>query len=145
MGFAALYPSYTLFPRLGATVRAARLEQIEVNRLAHRQISGPVGVKLVAGAAGGAFGNELRLEPARLRIERRLVEIDHAIKRARCADEVVERLPLGILLRETVRGAGTAERGRHRGADDAKLRPLLSQPVDAVLHRRDDLIGRGIA
>ena len=79
---------------LGAATGAARLEQIEVDGLAHRQISGAIGVKLVAGAARGALGDELRLEASRLRIERYLVEIDHAVERTRCADEIIECFPL---------------------------------------------------
>ena len=130
---------------LRAAARRAWLEQRKVDTPAHRQIAGTVGMKLVAGAAGGAFGNELRLQSAGLRIERDLVEIDHAVERARGADEIVERLALGVLFRETVRRAGTAQRRGDGGANDAQLRPLLAQSRDAVLHRGDNLIGRRVA
>src|SRR6516162_11912357 len=55
-------------------------EQIEVDRHSHREIAGEVRVKLVSRPAGRAFGHELRLEAAGLRIERCLVEVDHAVE-----------------------------------------------------------------
>jgi hypothetical protein len=66
----------------------ALLEQFEVDRRSHGEIAGAVGVKLVARAAGGALGNELGLEPAGVRVERRFVEIGDAVKYARGADEI---------------------------------------------------------
>src|SRR5437762_11952717 len=95
---------------LRAATAAPRLEQIEVDGLAHRQISGAIGVKLVAGAAGGAFGNELRLEATGLWIKLRLVEIDHAVEGAGCADELDEGFALGVLLGEASRRDGADDR-----------------------------------
>src|SRR6516162_7858479 len=88
-------------------------EQIEVDRHSHREIAGAVRVKLVSRPAGRAFGHELRLEAAGLRIERYFVEVDHAVEQARGADEFVERLALVILLGEAVRRIRWAERGDH--------------------------------
>ena len=102
-------------------------------------------MELVAGAADGALGNEFRLEASRGRIERRVIEIDHAVERARGADELVESLPFGVLLGETMRRAGAAQCRDDGGADDARLRPFRAQPRYAILHRGDDLVGRGVA
>src|SRR5258707_3452002 len=85
--------------RLSAALRFGR-EQVEVDRHSHGEIAGAVGVELVARPAGRAFGHELRLEAAGLRIERCLVEVNHAVEQARRADEFVERLALVILLGE---------------------------------------------
>src|SRR5262245_4248806 len=96
--------------RLPAALRVG-CEKIEVDCYSHREIAGAVGVKLVARPAGRTFGHELRLEAAGLRVERRLVEIDHAVEQARCADEFVERLAFVILLGEAVR-RGSRRRAR---------------------------------
>src|SRR5262249_57938263 len=81
-----------------SAIYCALLEQIEVDRHSHGEIAGAVGVELVARAAGGAFGNEFGLEPAAVRIERRFIEIGDAVEQARGANELVERLALGVLL-----------------------------------------------
>src|SRR6516162_744185 len=94
--------------RLSAALCFGR-EQVEVDRHSHREVAGAVGVKLVARPPGRAFGHELRLEAAGLRIERRLIEVDHAVEQARRADEFVERLALVILLGEAVRRVRSAE------------------------------------
>src|SRR6516162_2322770 len=70
--------------RLSAALRFGR-EQVEVDRHSHGEIAGAVGVELVARPPGCAFGHELRLEAAGLRIERCLVEVDHAVEQARRA------------------------------------------------------------
>src|SRR3569832_434886 len=87
---------------LRAATTLSRLEQVEVDGLSHRQISGAVGMKCVAGAASRAFGNELRLEATRGRIERRAIKIDHAVECPRATDECIERLTLVILLGKTM-------------------------------------------
>ena|SRR6478735_1563068 len=109
---------------LRAATKLSRLEQIEVDGLSHRQISGAVGMKLVAGAASRAFGNELRLETTRRRIERRTIKIYHTVERPRVADECVERLALVILLGKTMCRAGAAQCRNDGGADDPGLRPF---------------------
>src|SRR5262252_5162525 len=109
--------------RLPAALRFGR-EKIEVDRQSHREVAGAVGVELVARPAGRTFRHELRLEAAGVRIERCLVEVDHAVEQARPADEFVERLALVILLGKAVRRIRGAERADYRGADHAHLRPL---------------------
>src|SRR5262245_47845046 len=120
-------------------------EQVEVDRHSHRKIAGAVGVELVARPAGRAFGHELRLEAAGLRIERYLVEVDYAVEQARRADEFVERLALVILLGEAVRRIRCAERGDHRGAEYAHLRPLRANAADDLLHAVLCFLQRSVA
>src|SRR5206468_5932104 len=78
-------------------------EQIEIDCHAHREIAGPVRVQLVSRSSDRAVRHKFRLEAAGLRIERRLVEVDHTIKQARGANELVERLALLVLLEKAVR------------------------------------------
>src|SRR5262245_35357781 len=130
--------------RLSAALRFGR-EKIEVDCHSHREIAGAVGVKLVSRPAGRTFGHELRLEAAGLRVERRLVEIDHAVEQARRADEFVERLALVILLGEAVRRVRGAERGDHRGADRAHLRLPRANATDDLLHAVLRLFYRSVA
>src|SRR5580658_6217078 len=81
-----------------------RQQQIEIDRLAHGEIAGAIRVQPVAGAAGRALGHELGAQLAGLRIDGGAVEIGDAVEQAAGADELVERLALGILLGEAVRG-----------------------------------------
>src|SRR5215468_2172393 len=97
---AGLISTLCMASRLSAALRFGR-EQVEVDRHSHREIAGAVGVELVARPAGRTFGHELRLEAAGLWIERRLVEVDHAVEQTGRADEFVECLALVILLGET--------------------------------------------
>ena len=53
---------------------------------------------LIAGSAGRAFGNEFGAHAAGLRIERRGIKIGNPIEQTTLADELVERLALGVLL-----------------------------------------------
>src|SRR5262249_60972309 len=73
-------------------------EKMEVDCHSHREIAGAVGVKLVARPAGRAFGHELRLEAAGLRVARRLLDVDHAVEQAPWSDEFLSPLSLLILL-----------------------------------------------
>src|SRR3954465_4477998 len=111
---------------LRAATNLSRLEQIEVDGLSHRQISGAVGMKLVAGAARRAFGNEPRLEATRGRIERRAIKIYHTVECPRAPDECVERLALVVLLGKTMCRAGAAQRRNDGGANDPGLRPFCT-------------------
>src|SRR3954453_15203454 len=93
---------------LRAATKLSRLEQIEVDGLSHRQVSGAVGMKLVAGAASRAFGNELRLEAPRGRVERRAIKIYHSIECPRATDECVARLTLVMQFGKIMDSAGAA-------------------------------------
>src|SRR5215471_16531196 len=68
-----------------------RLEQIQIDRHPHREVTRAVGMQLVARTAGRALGDELRLKAAGLRVVGDAVEIDHAIEQSGSADEIVER------------------------------------------------------
>ena len=65
------------------------LKQIEVNCHSHSEITGAVGVKLIARSAGRAFWHELGLEAAALWIESCLVKIDDTVEQPRRANEIV--------------------------------------------------------
>src|SRR5215467_4658848 len=90
------------------------LDEIEVDRRPHGQVAGAIGVQLVAGPSRGALRHELRLETAGLRIKRRLVEIGDAVEQPRCANEIIERFALLVLLGKAMRGVGGAERAGER-------------------------------
>src|SRR4051795_11089918 len=111
---------------LRAATKLSRLEQIEVDGLSHRQISGAVGMKLVAGAACRTFGNELRLEATRSRVERRAIKIYHTVECPRATDKCVERLALVILLGKTMCRAGAAQCRNDGGANDPGLWPFCA-------------------
>ena len=68
----------------------------------HRQIAEAVGVQLVVFAADGRVVDERGLELAGVRIERRLVEVEHRVEEPRAADEFVQCLAFGILLGRAV-------------------------------------------
>src|ERR1700726_901346 len=84
--------------------------KFQIDRHAHRQIAHPVRVELVARAASGAFRDEFGAHAARLWIEYHGIEIGHPVKQAARADELVERLALGVLFWRTVIGVGAPER-----------------------------------
>ena len=90
-------------PLAHATVRAAVIAAAELM---------PVGMQLVALAAGGALRHELGPYLAGGGVEYGRVEVDHAIEQPARADKLVQRPALGVLLREAVRGAA-AQRGQN--------------------------------
>src|SRR6185436_13960832 len=57
-------------------------EQPEVDRHGHREVTGAIGVQLVARTANRAVGDELSPQATGLRIESRLVEVRHAVEQA---------------------------------------------------------------
>src|SRR5262245_21780412 len=99
------------------------LDEIEVDRHAHGQVAGAIGVQLVATPAGGALRHEFRPKAAGYWMERRLVEVSNAVEQPGGANEIVERLSLLVLLDKAVRGAGGAECARERRSNDGDVRP----------------------
>ena len=122
MGFASLNPSYWLaIPRTYGSgpfaVGARLLPSPNIPRSMASpmaEITGAIGVQLVAGPAGRAFRNELGLHLAGRRVERRGVEIGDHVNYAGRPDECVEGVALVVLLLRAVRSIGGIERARQR-------------------------------
>ena len=77
----------------------------EVDGIGHRGVAGAVGMQLVARAADRGVGLELGLHLAGRGIERRGVEVDHAVEDLGGAQELVQRLALGVDLGAAVASA----------------------------------------
>src|SRR5262249_54561443 len=109
-------------------------EATGVPRHPHRQIAGPVRVQVVTGAGGRTVREELSLEAAALRIERRAIEIDDGVEQSAGADEVVEGSALLILLRKAVRRVRRAERRNDGGPEYPDVRAARPNVGDHVFH-----------
>src|SRR4051812_40450824 len=93
-------------------------------------------MQLIAGAAGRAFGHELRTHTAGLRVERRAIEIDDTIEYTRRADEFVEPFALVVLFGESMRGARATERGRDCCANHFHAWNARAYAADDFAHAR---------
>src|SRR5438034_4679556 len=94
-----LNPAATLETALRLCGRRDRLEQREVDRLAHRLVPGVAWVQVIAGVERRAEGAGLR------RIARGRVEVDHAVVGLARADPLVDGLTLGLADRGEVHRA----------------------------------------
>src|ERR1700738_3633630 len=100
---------------------------------------------LIAGSAGRAFGNEFGAHAAGLRIERRRIKIGNPVEQTALADELVERLALGVLLGRAMIGVGAAERRGQGSADDPDTGEFGADATDDVIHAGLDCFARGLA
>src|SRR5437870_5052628 len=133
-----------------------RRKRPNIDRYAHRVVPRVIRMQIVPRQLGKlAVRQEFRLHVAGCGIERRFIEIDHAIEESRRTDEIVEHLAIGIDRRSIVPGGQErwevdqippfgwiveTQCGRHRRA--VHLDALRVQPADHVLVARDDVVGR---
>ena len=90
-----------------------------------------VRMDLVTGSAGRAIGYEFGAHAAGLRIERRGIEIGNPIEQTAGADELVERLALGVFLEGTsvpVRRPDPWNWSSVGGAGQRGCEPTVHQP-----------------